>query len=128
MKAQQSSGYTLMLAPVTAATTARTAQLDLSGVDYASIIVTAGIELNTSSTNVALTLAKSDGTNHTTLSTNTLDNTAAASHQYHVAPNGTYRYLRLTVAPDTTTNGPVLATAIAVTKKELSTSSGGTVI
>jgi len=128
MQPQQSSEYTLLLAPVTAATTARTAQFDLSGSDYATVVVTAGVELNTNSTNVVVTLAHSDGTNHTTLATNTLDNTAATKREYHVNPMGKAKFLRLTVTPDTTTNGPVITSALVIADKDKKAASAGTVV
>lgn len=128
MKPNQSSEYTLMLAPVTAATTVRTAQLDMSGIDYATVVVTAGVELNTNSTNVVLTLAKSDGTNHTTLATHTLDNTAAAKREFHYSNPTGDRYLRLTVTPDATTNGPVITSALAIASPDYAVASTGTLL
>jgi len=128
MKPNQSSTYTQMLAPITAATAARTAQLDMSGVDYATIIVTAGVELNTDSTNVVLTLAKSDGTNHTTLATHTLDNTAAAKREFHHVNASGDRYLRLTVTPDATTNGPVITSALAIASPAKAVATAGTLL
>jgi hypothetical protein len=100
----------------------------MSGIDYATVVVTAGVELNTNSTNVVLTLAKSDGTNHTTLATQTLDNTAAAKSEFHYANPTGDRYLRVTVTPDTTTNGPVLTTALAVAVPEYATATAGTLL
>ena len=127
MKQNQSSSYTLLLAPFAAATTVRTAQLDMAGADYASVVVVASAEANTNSTNVALTLAQSDGTNHTTITTTTLDNTSAAKYEFHVNPNGKARYLRLTITPDSSTNGAVITSAFGIEPMELQTSSGGSV-
>ena len=118
-----------MLAPVAAATTVRTAQLDMSGIDYATVVVTASAEATTNSTNVVLTLAKSDGTNHTTLATHTLDNTAAAKREFHHVNATGDRYLRLTVTPGTnTTADPVITTALAVAVPEYAVASTGTLL
>ena len=129
MQPLQSNTFTMMLAPATAATTSRTASLDLSGTDYATIIVVAGIEANTNSTNVVVTLAHGDdGTNYTTLSTTTIDNTAAAKHEFHVDTRGKKKLLRVTVTPDTTTNGAVISACHAIAVKDYETSSAGTVL
>jgi hypothetical protein len=130
MKPQQSSTYTLMLAPVAAATTARTAELDLSGVEYATIVVSASAEVNTNSTNVALTLAHGDdGTNYTTLATALLDNTAAAKAEFHLDTNGKKKRFKLTVTPGThTTNDPVITTALGIRKGDLQTAASGTLL
>jgi len=128
MNATQSCEYTLMLGPATAATTVRTAQIDLSNTEYATIVVTAGAELNTNSTNVTLTVAHGDGTTYTTLSTATLDNTAATKQEFHVEPMGRGKYLKLTITPDSTTNGPVITTAHAIATKNSVGASGGTVL
>lgn len=117
-----------MLAPITAVTTARTAQLDMSGVDYATIIVSAGVELNTNNTNVVITLAHGDdGTNYTTLSTTTMDNTAASKQEYHVCNDGSKKkYLKVTLTPDTTTNGPILTSVLGVTVRDTLSATSGT--
>jgi arginyl-tRNA synthetase len=128
MKPNQSSEYTLLLAPVTAATTVRTAQFDMSGIDYATVIVTASAEATTNSTNVALALAKSDGTNHTTLATHTLDNTAAAQRAFHHVNATGDRYLRVTITPDATTNGPVITGASVVAVPEYAVAAAGTLL
>jgi hypothetical protein len=130
MKPQQSSTYSLLLAPVAAATAVRTTEVDLSGVDYATIIVTASAEVNTSSTNVVLTLAHGDdGTNYTTLTTTLLDNTAAAKHEFHVNPMGKKKLLKLTVTPGTnSTNDPVITIAHAILDKDVQGAAAGTVI
>lgn len=120
----------MMLAPTAAATSARTANLDLSNCDYATIIVSAGAEVNTNSTNVTVALAHGDdGTNFTTLSTTLLDNTAAAKTEFHVNTLGKKKLLRLTVTPGThTTNDPVITCAHAIRVGDRETSSGGTVL
>lgn len=123
MKTTQAQEYSVMLAPAAAATTVRTANIDCAGANYATIALTCGAELNTSSTNVAVTLLESDDTvvtNFATFNTNnavTVDNTAAAVHCFHVDMDGRKRYLRLSVTPDATTNGPVLTSAVALLDK-----------
>ena len=134
----QSKSYTVVLAPVTAATTARTANLDTAGMDSVCLLVTLGAELNTNSTNVALQLSESDTTGATTFATfnadynKTIDNTAAVVVPYHVDLKGRKRYIRVTVTPDTTTNGAVLSAVAAIADKEvrdaLSATGTGTVV
>lgn len=125
MKDLQSAVVSVLVGPDASATTARTANLDCQGADYAVIAVSASAELNTNSTNVVLGLLESDDTvvtNFATFATQhavTLDNTAAAVHKYCVDLNGRKRYLRLTVTPDTTTNGPVLVNATGWLCKEI---------
>jgi hypothetical protein len=107
-----------MLAPITAATTSRTANLDCAGADYATITIVLGAEANTNSTNVAVRLLESDVTTATTFATfdanfnRTLDNTAAIVAAYNVDLKGRKRYLRIELTPDTTTNGAVLSSVI----------------
>ena len=121
MKLLQSALYSSLLAPSSsAATTARTANLDTQGANYASIAIALGAELNTNSTNVVVQLSESDTTVVTTFATfnasynQTVDNTAATVTAYHVDLKGRKRYLRLTLTPDTTTNGPVVSSAIGI--------------
>ena len=108
-----------LLIPAAAATAARTANLDCQDGRYATIRVNLGAELNTNSTNVAIQLSESDDTVATNFATfdasfnRTVDNTAAVVATSHVDLRGRKRYLRLTVTPDTTTNGPVVTGAIA---------------
>lgn len=117
MKISQALDQTLLLAPVTAATTQRTANIDTAGAHYATISITLGAELNTNSTNVAVRLLESDSTTATTFATfnssynRTLDNTAGIVAVYNVDLKGRRRYLRLELTPDTTTNGAVLSCA-----------------
>lgn len=123
MKDLQSKSYSQLLAPVTAATTARTANLDTQGAHNALILVTLGAELNTNSTNVAIQLSESDTTVATNFATfdatfnRTVDNTASVVAVNHLSLNGRKRYIRLTVTPDTTTNGAVLSSAVGVLDK-----------
>jgi hypothetical protein len=115
-KNSQAIDYSILLAPVTAATAARTAALDCRGADYATILVTLGAEANTNSTNVTLQLAEGDTTSSfATFNSNfnrVIDNTASAVAAYHVDLKGRKRYLRLTVTPDTSANGAVIASAV----------------
>lgn len=119
MKLSQALDRLVLLAPVTAATTARTANLDTQGAKYATIEVLIGAELNTNSTNVNISLSESDDTVATNFATfnsafnRVVDNTAGVVAVNHVDLQGRRRYLRLTVTPDTTTNGTVITGAIA---------------
>lgn len=119
MKMSQALDRMVLLAPVTAATTARTANLDTQGAKYATIEVLIGAELNTNSTNVNISLSESDDTVATNFATfnsvfnRVVDNTAGVVAVNHVDLQGRRRYLRLTVTPDTTTNGTVITGAIA---------------
>jgi KaiC/GvpD/RAD55 family RecA-like ATPase len=126
-----------MLAPGAAATAVRTANLDTAGASYATILVPLGAELNTNSTNVAIQLSESDDTVATNFATfnadynRTVDNTAATVAVNHLDLRGRKRYIRLTVTPDTTTNGVVLTSAVAVLDKEVrdtKAASGGDVV
>ena len=117
----------VMLAPVTAATTARTANLDCQDANYATVRVVLGAEANTNSTNVAMTLSESDDTAVTNFATfdasfnRTVDNAAGVVAVSHVDLNGRKRYLRLTLTPDTTTNGAVITSAAAALCKSIKT-------
>lgn len=120
MKYSQALTRTSLLAPITAATTARTATLDCKGADYASIVVHMGAELNTNNTNVLITLKEGDTTVVTsavtfssTFTSITSDNTAASVNVLNVDLKGRKRYLQLTVTPDTTTNGTIITSAVA---------------
>ena len=120
MKAQQALTYDVLLAPGAAATTAKTANLDCSEAEYATIVVSVGAEVNTNSTNVVASILESDDTvvsNFATFSTNhsrIIDNTAAAVGTFHVNMVGRKRYLRLSLTPDTTTNGAVIVSATSL--------------
>ena len=123
MKHLQSATFSTMISPIAAATTARTAALDTQGADYASIVVQVGIELNTNSTNVVLSVAEGDDTNTFTtfdsnMNTITVDNVAATIAVRHIDLKGRKRYLKLTITPDTTTNGPVLTSATGILAPE----------
>ena len=117
MKQSQAMDYSVLLAPVTAATTVRSAAFDVRGADYATILVTLGAELNTNSTNVTLQLAEGDAATGAWTTFNAsfnrvVDNTAGVVAVNHVDLKGRKGFLRITVTPDTTTNGPVLSSVI----------------
>lgn len=126
MKPSQSQSRISVLAPITAATTARTAAIDTAGADYASIVFHIGAELNTNSTNVALNLRESDTNAATAFATFnsafsvTADNTAATVQVFNVDLKGRKRYLQVVVTPDTTTNGTVITSCVANLTREVS--------
>lgn len=115
----------MLLANTAAATTARTANLDCAGANYATIRVHLGAEVNTNSTNVAIQLSESDDTVVTNFATfdatfnRTVDNTAGTVATNHVDLDGRKRYIKLTVTPDTTTNGAVITSAGATLYKNV---------
>lgn len=119
----------VLLAPAAAATTARTANLDCQGANYATINVVLSAEVNTNSTNVVFSLSESDDTTATNFATfnasfnRTIDNTAATVATCHVDLEGRKRYLRVTVTPDTTTNGAVLSSVTGSLYKDVISSS-----
>jgi len=125
MKPSQALDRSVVLAPVTAATTARTAAIDLQGVDYASIEIILGAELNTNSTNVALNLKESDtnaATAYVTFDSNfsvTADNTNGCVTVFNVDCKARKRYLQINVTPDTTTNGAVISSVVVGLVKEV---------
>lgn len=127
MKHQQAAVYSLVLSPIAGATTARTANIDCQGADYATLALNVGIEVNTNSTNVVVALLESDDTTASNFATfnatynRTIDNVAATQYVMHVdRTNGSRkRYLQLSVTPDTTTNGAVLTSAVAILDKEV---------
>lgn len=131
MKNLQSAVRSSVLAPIAAATTARTAAIDTVGSDYASIVLHIGAELNTNSTNVALNLRESDTNEATAFATFnssfsvTADNTAATVQVFNVDLKGRKRYLQVVVTPDTTTNGPVISSCVAELVKEISGANSG---
>ena len=113
MKVAQLGTDSVLFTPTAAATTARTANLDCQGANYATIRVMLGAEVNTNATNVVLSLSESDDTvvsNFATFnasSNRTVDNTTATIATTHVDLEGRKRYLRMSATPDTTTNGAV---------------------
>lgn len=119
MKVTQAQDATLILAPVTAATTARTANIDCQGAHYATITIILGAEANTNAAGVSMQLLESDDTVATNFSTfnavfnQTLDNTTGIVAVANVDLKGRKRYLRLALNPTTTTNGAVLSAAVA---------------
>lgn len=118
----QNKVLTSLITGTTSATTARTANLDCQNVDFATIIIQCSAEANTNSTNVVASLLACDTTVVTDFATITadvtIDNTSATSYMYHVNLQGKKRYLRLTLTPDTTTNGAVIVSAAALTAKD----------
>lgn len=102
----------LMATPFASATTERTASLDTTlfgSCDFLKILVPLGIEANTNSTNVTVTVAHGDTTStYSTISTTVIDNTAAIVGVVDSNWLTRGRYCKVTVTPDTTTNGPVL--------------------
>lgn len=130
-KVLQAASFSQMLAPSAAATTVRTATLDTTGADYATIVVNFGIELNTNSTNVVVSISEGDTTNsfstfNSDFNSITVDNVAATIATRHIDLNGRKRYLLLTVTPDSTTNGPVNTSATGIMLKDRSPSSAAT--
>ena len=126
MKVAQLGTDSVLLAPIAAATTARTSSnLDLAGANYATIRVLLGAELNTNATNVPISLSESDSTVATTFATfnasfnRTVDNTAGTVATSHIDTEGRKRYVRVTVTPDTTTNGVVISSVLATTYKDV---------
>lgn len=130
-KVLQAATIASVLAPATAATTARTAAIDTTGADYASIIVNIGAEVNTNSTNVVVSISEGNDTNtfttfDTNMSTITVDNASAAVAVRHIDLKGRKRYLKLTVTPDTTTNGAVITSANSLLLKDRAPSTEAT--
>jgi hypothetical protein len=117
MKSSQALDYNVLLGPVTAATTARSAAFDVRGADYATILVTLGAEANTNSTNVTLQLAEGNAATGAFATFNSnfnrvIDNTNAVVVAYHVDLKGRGSHLRLTVTPDTSANGAVISSVV----------------
>jgi hypothetical protein len=126
MKIAQLGTDSVILAPVTAATTARTSSnLDCAGSNYATIRVILGAEANTNSTNVPIAIKESDDTNASNFATftatfnRTVDNTAGVVATSHIDLDGRKRYLNVTVTPDTSTNGAVLGAVQATLFKNV---------
>lgn len=125
MQYPQTAYPVLVLTPTAAATAALTANVDCQGANFATINVALGIELNTDSTNVAIQLSEADDTDASNFATfhaafnRTVDNTAAVVAANHIDLRGRKRYIKLTVTPDTTTNGPVTIAAVADLYKDV---------
>lgn len=125
MKSSQLHTRTLLLAPATAATSARTAAFDTRGGKYASIEIVLGAKANTNSTNLTLQLAEAEAATGTWVTFNSAFNvtqdatTNGAVGVYHLDLKGRQRYLRLTVTPDThTTNGVIISSAVGILDPE----------
>lgn len=128
MKIGQTGTDSLLFTPTAAATTVRTATLDCADANYATIRVLLGVEANTNSTNVAISLGEADSTSDafTTFdadSNRTVDNTTATIATTHIDLEGRKRYLKITVTPDATTNGAVTVAMSATVYKSLITDS-----
>lgn len=129
MKFAQLGTDSVMLSPIAGATTARTANLDCAGATYAKMVIPIGIEVNTNATNVPIQLSESDDTVVTNFATfnasfnRTIDNAAATVATNLIDLDGRKRYLRLTITPDTTTNGALISGAVATLYKDLITDS-----
>lgn len=126
MKVAQLATDSVLLTPsASAATTARTANLDCQGANYATIRLALGAEKNTNSTNVEVSLLESDDTTASNFATfnatynRNVDNTTATVATFHVDLEGRKRYLRLSVTPDTTTNGDIVSSAVASVMKDV---------
>ena len=131
MKSSQFAVRSVMLGPVAAATTARTANLDTLGAKYATIEVVLGAQLNTNAVAPSIQISESDSTVATTFATfnssfsTSQANAAATVGAYHVDLKGRKRYLRLTLTPDTTTNGAVISSVVGILDKELRQANSG---
>ena len=126
MKVAQLATDSVLLTPsASAATDARTANLDCQGANYATIRLTLGVEKNTDSTFVDVQLLESNDTDASNFATfnatynRNVDNTTATIATFHVDLEGRKRYLRLSVTPDTTTNGDVVSSAVASVMKDV---------
>ena len=125
MKIAQLGTDSVLLAPITAATTARTANLDCAGATSAKIVIPLSAEVNTNSANVVIQLSESDDTVVTNFATfaatfnRTVDNTTATVATNLIDLDGRKRYLRLAITPDTTTNGAVSSAAVATLYRDV---------
>jgi hypothetical protein len=102
------------------------------------IEITLGAQLNTNANPVTVQLSESNDTVVTNFATfnasfnRTLANVAGTVTALCVDVKARKRYLRLTLTPDTTTNGPVITSAIGIIEPELknpsNTSNADTVV
>ena len=113
----------VIIAATDAATAALTGNFDCQEGHYATVRVLFGVEKNTNATDVAIQLSESDDTVVTNFATfdadfnRNVDNTTASVATSHVDLRGRKRYIRLTVTPDTTTNGDIEIGAIGTLYK-----------
>lgn len=136
MKSSQAKDYSVLLGPIAAATTARSAAFDVRGADYATLLINLGVEKNTNSTNVTLELAEGDTATGAWTTFNSsfnrvVDNTAAVVAAYHVDLKGRKSHLKITVTPDSTTNGDVICAvtgALDLEFKNVAASDNGDVV
>lgn len=110
----------VMLAQVTAATTERTANLDISDANYATIRLAISAEASTFSTNVVIALSESDDNVASNFATfdatfnRTVDNTLGTVATSHIDCEGRKKLIKLTVTPDTVAStGAVITSAVA---------------
>jgi len=124
MKSLQHSVRTLLLAPTTAATSARSAAFDTRGGKYAAIEIILGAKANTNSTNVTLQLAEGDTTSSFVTFNSAFNVTQDATTNgavgvYTLDLKNRKRYIRLTCTPDThTTNGVISSSAVGILEPE----------
>ena len=118
----QNQKLEVMLAPQAVSNGATaTANLDVKGADYATIILSFAAEKNTNAVGPALSLLESDdttATNFATFDSNftraTEDLTESKQVVYHVDTRARKRYLRLSVTPATSTNDTLTICAEAL--------------
>lgn len=124
MKIAQALKRSVLVAPVTAATTVVTANLDTLGADYAVFNICLGARLNTNATSPQIRLLESDSTTASTFATfnsaftKSVSNASSVVVAYCVDLRGRKRYQRIEITPDSTTNGPVISAVIAELKLE----------
>jgi hypothetical protein len=129
MRPNQSSEYSLVLAPLTAASTERTASFNLDDCEYVSVLVTVQKELNTNAADVKLTLSENDsGTNWTKIAEVDVDNTDDVIYPFHVNKLGRKRQLELKITPGSGTNNVVVTSATVVKVKDIQKGAQGTVL
>lgn len=124
MKSAQLHTRTLLLAPTTAATSARSAYFDTRGGKYASIEIVLGAKANTNSTNLTLELSEGDTTSSFVTFNSAYNVTQDATTNgavgiYHCDLKARKRYLKIAVTPDThTTNGVIITSAVGILDPE----------
>jgi len=123
MNSNLNKKFVQLLAPKTqtSTATARTANLDTLGADYATIVIPLSSALNTNGVGPALKLSESDDTVATNFATfnanfNLAAHSIAAAHQvvWHVDTRSRKRFLQFSSTPATATNDDVTLGAMAV--------------
>lgn len=103
-----------------------TANLDMRGADYATLIFDKGANTVATSNAVTISVLHSDVTNATTFATVTANVTHGSSsgvHVYHLAPEK--RYVRISITPGTATGDATIYGCVAyVTRKESNPATG----